>query len=163
MDKIIRSYEKVCQKFDLIGAILLLVICFIVVLNIILRAVFKSPIYGSYEYVCYLSVVVISFALANCAVQGGHTNVTFLLEKFSLKTQRIITIITETVIFVNFLLIMWKLAEYAQKTYLAGDVSSNLRIPLHYVVAVIVAGVLLLTLFILLKIVEAIKNLLRHE
>ena len=24
MDKIIRSYEKVCQKFDLIGAILLL-------------------------------------------------------------------------------------------------------------------------------------------
>ena len=102
MDKIIRSYEKVCQKFDLIGAIILLVICLIVVLNIILRAVFNNPIYGAYEYVCYLSVVVISFALANCAIQGGHTNVTFLLEKFSLRTQRVITIITEAVIFVNF-------------------------------------------------------------
>ncbi|NLL21194.1 MAG: TRAP transporter small permease [Firmicutes bacterium] len=158
MDKIIRSYEKVCQKFDLIGAIILLVICLIVVLNIILRAVFNNPIYGAYEYVCYLSVVVISFALANCAIQGGHTNVTFLLEKFSLKTQRIITIITETVIFVNFLLIMWKLAEYAQKTYLAGDVSSNLRIPLHYVVVVIVAGIFLLALFSLLKIIETIKK-----
>jgi TRAP-type C4-dicarboxylate transport system permease small subunit len=158
MEKIIRPYEKVCQKVDLIGAIILLVICIIVVLNILLRAIFNSPIYGTYEYVCYLSVVVISFALANCAIQGGHTNVTFLLEKFSLKTQRIFSIITGTVIFVNFFLIMLKLIEYAQKTYLAGDVSSNLRIPLHYVVAVIAVGVLLLTLFILLKTIEAIKK-----
>lgn len=45
-----------------------------------------------------------------------------------------------------------------KKTYLAGDVSSNLRIPLHYVVAVIVAGILLLTLFTLLQIIEAIKK-----
>lgn len=158
MDKIYRSYEKVCQKFDLIGSIILLTVCIIVVLNIILRALFKSPIYGSYEYVCYLTVVVISLALANCAFQGGHTNVTFLLEKFSPKVQKFINVIAGSVIFVNFSLILWKLVEYAQKTYLAGDVSSNLRFPLCYIVAVIVLGLFLLTLFVLLKVIMTIKK-----
>lgn len=160
MNKINRSFEKICQKFDLIAAMILLVVCLIVVLNIILRALFKSPIYGSYEYVCYLTVLVISLAIANCAFQGGHTNVTFVLEKFSPLVQRIINVITGTVVFVNLSFILCNLAKYAQKTYAIGEVSSNLRFPLWYIVAVIVLGLFLLTLFILLKIIEAIKNIM---
>ena len=140
------------------AAVILLIVCLIVVLNIILRLLLKSPIYGAYEYVCYLSVLVISFALTDCAIQGGHTNVTFLLEKFSPKTRRIVNAITGTVIFVNFLLILWKLAEYAQKEYLTETVSSNLRIPIFYIVGVIVIGLFLLTLFILLQLIKTIKR-----
>lgn len=152
-------FKKISKTFDLIAAIILLLTCLLVVLNIITRSLFDAPIFGIYEIVCYTSLIMVSLALANCAIQGGHINLTLLLEKLSPKNQRFLEIILSVVILINFVLISWNLVLYMIARYVVGDVSAVLRIPLQYIVVFIVFGFVLLTLTPLVKIIEEIRKL----
>ncbi len=158
MDKFIIIFKKISSKFDFLAAMIILGISILVVANILLRRLLGSPIHGVYEYVCYLTVFAISLALANCALQDGHINITFLLEKFSAKIQKVILIVFGVFVLGTFSLIIWNLADYAREMYLLGYVSSVVRIPLEYIMAIIVAGFLILTISIFIKLVEDVKK-----
>ncbi len=160
MDKDSIFIIKVFKIFKLLAALILFANCVLVVANIITRsALFKSPIFGVYEMVCYLSLISISFALAGCAIEGGHTRLTFLVEKLSEQKHRVIEIIINIVILINFILITWNLIRYMISRYFVGDVSPVMRIPIQYIVAFIVVGFILLTLTPLVKIIEDIRRI----
>ncbi len=160
MDKATTSVIKACKGINMIAAVVLFANCALVVANIITRsALFKFPIFGVYEMVCYLSLVSVSFALANCAIEGGHTNLTFLVDKLSERKRKIVEIAVNLIIVVNFIFITYNLFGYMKSRYLVGDVSAVMRIPLQYVVAFIVVGFVLLTLTPIIKIIEDVKIL----
>lgn len=157
-NKAIKFFKKIFKKIDTLAAIVLFVVCVMVVINIILRRLFGSPIHGVYEFVCYFTVLLVSLALANCAMQDGHTNVTYVLEKFSSKVQKYIKIIVGIPIIITFIFIIWNLAAYAYDMYLLGYVSSVMRFPLQYILGLIVVGFVTLTIAILIRLIEDIKN-----
>lgn len=158
MDNAIKFFKMLAKRLDYIAAIVLFLNCALVVLNVITRsALFEMPIFGVYEIVCYLSLISISFALANCAVEGGHTNLTFILEKLSEKKAKIITIIVNIVILINFILIAWNLILYAISRVQVGDVSPVMRLPIVYLMALICIGFILLTITPLINIIEDLR------
>lgn len=164
MIKAISFYKKLSTKLDLIAAVVLFANCLMVVANVITRsAIIEMPIFGVYEIVCYLSLISISFALAKCAIEGGHTNLTFLLEKMSERKAKIITIIVNIIILINFVLITWNVILYTIGRVAVGDVSPVMRLPIVYVMAIVSIGFVLLTLSPLVNIIEETINLKKQS
>ncbi len=152
--------KKIAKKLDVIAAVVLFLNCLLVVLNVITRSrLFQMPIFGVYEIVCYLSLISISFALAHCAVEGGHTNLTFFLEKLSKTKAKVVTICVNIVLLINFGLITWNIVLYAISRITVGEVSPVLRVPIVYIIAFICIGFILLTITPLLKIIGDISDL----
>jgi hypothetical protein len=56
------------RVLDVILGLLLAGVMLLIVANILLQTLFKSPVLGTYEYVGFLTAALIGLSLANCAV-----------------------------------------------------------------------------------------------
>lgn len=163
MEKISSLLKKTYGKLNFVSAIGLFAIACLVVFNILLRVFFGKPIFGAYEYVTFLTVVVVSMALADCARKEGHISVTYFTDKLPVKPRLIVNIVTGAFTLFTFVLLTWRLILYAYGKYLAGEISGITHIPLQYVVMIIVGGFILLLSFILIQLLENIKTLFKGK
>ena len=111
------------------------------------------PIAGTYELVCFLSAVAVSFAMAHTSVENGHVAVSLVVQLLPKKAQAIIGSITSLFGFILFALLSWQSVLYANDLRSSGEVSLTLQLPFYPFVygisfaAVAVCLVLLTELF----------------
>ena len=72
MNKFEKIVTKTSRLLDDIAGWVIVATMALVVVNIILRAVFKNPVKGVYEYAGYLTALVIGFAIAQCAIEKAY-------------------------------------------------------------------------------------------
>ena len=81
MQKITELIKKASKLMDTIAGWGIVAIMALVVINVLLRVIFNSPILGVYEYVGYTTAGVIAFSIAYCALQNAHIAIEFIFEK----------------------------------------------------------------------------------
>lgn len=139
-------FEGIIKKLALIlnwaAKIAMVGMMLVVTANVVLGYI-GYYIFGTYEIASFLTAFVISFALGYCTLQGGHVNVSFLLERFPEKTQKMVDIITGLLSIVISFLLCWVAASYATEMWGHGEVSGTLRLPLHPIAYGISAGLFL--------------------
>ena len=54
--------------------------------DVVLRY-FRRPIPGTYELVCFLGAVAVSFAMAHTSIEKGHVSVSFIVSLFPSRLQ----------------------------------------------------------------------------
>jgi len=91
---------------SIIGALFLVIIMIIVVLNVVVRF-FGPTIIGTYELVTYMIVVTVAFALVRTTLEGAHITVNIFISRFSEKIQIMVGILTSLVGLSIWLLITW--------------------------------------------------------
>ena len=97
----------------------------------VLLRYFRKPIPGTYELVCFLGTAAVAFAMAHTSVERGHVSVSFVVQLFPLKIQRIIESITTCCGLFLFGLIAWQSVSYANELRLSGEVSMTLELPFY--------------------------------
>ncbi|MDF9407797.1 TRAP transporter small permease [Pelotomaculum isophthalicicum JI] len=130
----------------------------LVVVNILLRVLFKHPILGTYEYVIYTTAVMIGLTLAYCAVQNGHIAVDFVVERLPLKVQAVIDTIMNVLASSFWAACVWQTCKYAQKMTANGTVSPTTQTPIAPFIYLVAIGLLALTLVLLVKTIESLKK-----
>jgi TRAP-type C4-dicarboxylate transport system permease small subunit len=153
-DRAVRLLSKFCDQIAQAGVFVMFLI---VVFNILLRKVWK-PIYGTYDYVCFIAAIMVAFALANCALQKGHIQVEMLVSQFSQRAQGVIGSITDILSLGIFSLITWQCIVLANDMRLAGETSMTALLPFYPYIYAIAFGCGLLCLVIL---VDLIKSLIK--
>jgi len=112
-----------------------------------------KPIPGTYELVCFLGAVAVSFAMAHTSVEKGHVAVSLIVQLLPERVQAIIGSITTSFGFILFALLSWQSVLYANDLRSSGEVSLTLELPFYPFVygisfaAVAVCLVLLVELF----------------
>jgi len=89
------------------------------------------PIAGTYELVCFLGSVAVSFAMAHTSVEKGHVAVSLMVRLLSDRTQGIIASITNLFSIVFFILLSWQSVMYAHSLRSSGEVSLTLQLPFY--------------------------------
>jgi TRAP-type C4-dicarboxylate transport system permease small subunit len=89
------------------------------------------PIAGTYELVCFMGAVAVSFAMAHTSVEKGHVAVSLLVRMFPPRLQAIIRVITGSFSFILFALISWRSVLYALHLRESGEVSLTLQLPFY--------------------------------
>jgi len=98
--------------------------------DVVLRY-FRRPIPGTYELVCFLGAVAVSFAMAHKSIEKGHVSVSFIVTLFPSRLQRVIECITSFFGLFLFVLIAWQSIIYANDLYASHEVSLTLELPFY--------------------------------
>ena len=132
----------------------------LVVGNIMLRIVWR-PIFGTYDFVMFLGSVVVAFALAYCAIQGGHVAVDILVARFSQRTQAIIDSSTSILSIGIFAIIAWQCSVYGTDMWRTGEVSMSVHIPFYPFVYGVGFGCAVLGLVLLADLFKSLAKAVR--
>jgi TRAP-type C4-dicarboxylate transport system permease small subunit len=153
-DRMIRWLSKFCDK---IAQVSLFAMFFLIFINILLRRAGK-PIFGTYDYSCFLLAIMVAFAMAHCAVKEGHTRVDLIVAHLSQRIQGIVGSITGILSLGLFSLITWQCIVLANDIRRTGEVSMTALLPFYPYIYAVAFGCALLTLVIL---VDFIKSLVK--
>jgi TRAP-type C4-dicarboxylate transport system permease small subunit len=118
-----------------------------------------KPIPGTFELVCYLGVVAVSFAMAHTSVEDGHVAVSLLVRLLPKRGQAIVGSITSFFSIFFFAMISWRSVMYANSLKETGEVSLTLQLPFYpfvYGVGFSAAVVCLVILTAFLKNIKAV-------
>lgn len=151
-ERVVLWLSKFCDKIAQAGLFLMLLLASG---NILLRK-FGKPIHGTYDYVCFIAAIIISFSIAHCAVQKGHTQVELLVARFPQRAQGIIDSITGILSLGIFSLITWQSIVLANDMRQAGELSMTSLLPFYPYIYAIAFGCGLLCMVILVDIMKAL-------
>jgi len=89
------------------------------------------PIPGTYELVCFLGAVAVSFAMAHTSVEKGHVAVSLIVQLLPKRAQALIGSITSSFGFIFFALLSWQSVLFANDLRSSGEVSLTLQLPFY--------------------------------
>ncbi|MCL6477469.1 MAG: TRAP transporter small permease [Peptococcaceae bacterium] len=90
INKVINWITRISRILNYVSMVLIFLVALIIFLDILLRAITKQSILGTYEITEMCMVVIIFGSLANTQLLKGHVRVTMLLEKLPLGVQRVL-------------------------------------------------------------------------
>ncbi len=152
------SVVRLSMILDRAAGFCMVAIMVLVLSNVILRSIFNRPILGAYEYVGFLTAVMIGLALAYCAVQKGHIAVDFVMARFSPRIQAAVDIVTCSIALGFWTLSAWHVAKHAYRLSVTGVVASTTQTPYYHFIYLLAFGLLVLGLVLLLELIESIKK-----
>jgi TRAP-type C4-dicarboxylate transport system permease small subunit len=158
LEKIKNAINKTAKMLDYAAGLLIVITMIITVSNIVLRIVFKNPILGTYEYTGFLAALIIGLGISYCAIQNGHIAVDFIIDKFPEKLRKRIDIITKTITAAFLGFFTWRVFVYAGSLMRSNEVSPTTRTPFFYFIYIIGACFLLLSVVMIFKVIDWIKE-----
>jgi len=141
-----------------LSGVALTVLMALVTLNVILRAVFKSPILGTYDLTGLLTAIVIGCGLAYCNIENGHIDISLFVDKAGAKASRWITVTGQIMSFIILSVYTYSLFVLGLRLMKANEVSVTAQIPVFPFVFLLSFCFLIFTLTVFLKIIEQPKK-----
>jgi|WetSurMetagenome_2_1015567.scaffolds.fasta_scaffold312751_2 TRAP-type C4-dicarboxylate transport system permease small subunit len=129
----------------------------LVVMNIILRKAWHS-IYGTYDYVGFITTIMVTFGIGYLAYKKGHIAVDLLVERFPRRVQAIIDGIGSILSFGIFALISWQLIIYGNGVLKSGEHTLTSMTPFYPFVYGISLGMALLCLVLLVDFIKCLTK-----
>ena len=163
MDELEQRIGKVTGFLDRIAGLALLAVMLLIVVNIILRATGLGTILGAYEYVGFISVVVIALSLAHCAYQNGHISVDFIIAKLPDKAKLPIDLIIYLLSVVFLALASYHVYQYGVSMIQNGLVSPTTQTHFYYYVFIAALGLLALCFVFLVRMLKLMQKVKINE
>jgi TRAP-type C4-dicarboxylate transport system permease small subunit len=129
----------------------------LIVMNIILRKAWHS-IYGTYDYVGFITTIMVTFGIGYLALKKGHIAVDLIMERFPKRVQAIIDGFGTILSFGVFALISWQLIIYGNGVLKSGEHTLTSMTPFYPFVYGISLGIALLCLVLLFEFVKCLTK-----
>jgi len=128
--------------------------------DVVLRY-FRRPIPGTYELVCFLGSVAVSFAMARTTLQKGHVAVSLFVRLLTQRVQSVISIITTFFSLTLFTVLSWQALLFANDLRAANEVSLTLELPFYPFVYGMGFAAATVCLVLLVDLVHYVKTVLK--
>ena len=145
LEKWLHSLSRYFDAVSQIGLMAMVLLCCV---NILARAAGR-PLIATFDVLGLISTIVVSFALANCAVKRGNLEIELLVARLPPSAQKIIGIFTNLLNLGLFTIISWRLTAMAVMMHKTNEVSMTVQVPFAPFAFGIAMGFILLTLVIL--------------
>jgi C4-dicarboxylate transporter, DctQ subunit len=156
--------RRLIERCDLvlaaIAGISMLVLTGLTTYEVVQRYFFNAPTSWSLEIIEYLVVVCVYLGMSYSIGKGAHVSVPLLYEKFSVRTQRILDVITSILLLGFWLVFLWQTGETAIDYLMRGVRSETLlAFPLFYPMAIVAIGSLMSSLQAVLIVYDSFLRL----
>jgi TRAP-type C4-dicarboxylate transport system permease small subunit len=128
----------------------------LIVVNILMRTIFKTPVFGAFEYVGLLTALVTGLALAYCGVQNAHIDISLVVERLPARLQTVLSALINIISMCFLAVCAWYVGLYARSMMQSGLVSSTTQVPIYPFVYLIALGLLVYCLVLLVRAIEFI-------
>lgn len=127
---ITKGVHTFVERMYLIAGVAIVAMMLITCLDVLLR-MFRRPIPGTYEVVCYLAALAVSFAMAHTLVNNGHVAVNLVVRLLPKRFRLSIAFVTTSMSAILFSLLSWQSALFALDLRRLHEVSLTLEIPFY--------------------------------
>lgn len=124
------KFTVICRRLCIAAGVALIVMMSLVVCNIISRTVYK-PIFGTYEIVRYLGLMIVIFGMAYTQLERTHISVDLLTSRLHKRVRIALEIINGLVLCSLAALVAYHMFLYALKLMHTQTVTPTLQLPLH--------------------------------
>ena len=160
----IASFEKfvvlMSKLSDRISQVAVMGMMLVSIANILGR-MFWRPIYGTFDYVSFFSVIVVALALAYCAAQKGHISVELFVARLPRRAQGIIGCFANILSLGMFAIVIWQCMAFAERMIRTRQVTMTALLPFYPFIYVIAFGCFLLCLVILVELVKSLDKVVK--
>jgi len=137
MERLVAISKCIDAISDFLGKVamyLAIILLGVVVFEVISRRIFNSPTVWTYEMSTMLFGAFVMFIMPYGMLHGVNVSVDIVTQKFSLKTQRIIDLVTYFILFFPFMLVLLYAGyKFALSSWLVQETSwSTWKPPLYY-------------------------------
>lgn len=129
MGKYEKIVERLASSLNIVGMCFAVAMMLITTLDVALRYVFNAPIQGAFEVGQYLLAGMIWFGMAWLGIVKGHISAELLFDRFSRKTQDVLTVVGHAMEWLFFVLVTWQAAALVVYSAKAGLRTDLLHIP----------------------------------
>jgi len=155
---IVKLIEKISELLNklltFLGGVFLVGMIVLTCANILSRLIWV-PIIGTFEMMGFFGAIVTAFALGYTQIKRGHIAVDVLVNTFSDKVKKTLSIINNTICCLFFLVAAWQISIKANTLMNTGEVTETLQViyyPFTYAVAF---GCLVLSVTLMTEIIRA--------
>ena len=128
----------------------------IIVANVISRRVLGRPVPGTVELVEMSGAILLAMAVAYTAQLKGHIMVSVLVERFSLRIQGMVDIVTSSISLYFTFLLAREIFTFATRMLARGYSTGLLRLPISPSIYIVGIGFAMLTLVLFRDLVKAV-------
>jgi len=154
------KFVKDCTRWmSYIAYIALSLMVLFVVADIIGNKLFKTPVPGGIEFVSLLSVIAISFAIAQTQIEHGHIEVEMLVRSLPRKAQKIIAVCVHLCSIALFIVLSVMSFKYGASLQAGGEVSMTLGLPFYP----FIWGIGVSSIFVILVLIMQLWSVLRKN
>jgi TRAP-type C4-dicarboxylate transport system permease small subunit len=154
--------QKISSVIEWVGLTGFLAVMLITTVDVIGAKVFLSPVFGALDIVVQAQLIAMSFAAAATLIAGRHVAVEFFVPLLPKPLQKVVDVFVNLLGLALFVIIVWRLTEYAYSLQTVNELTPTARIPLYpfaYGAAVASVPVCLVYLYYLLEsIVRLVKR-----
>jgi TRAP-type C4-dicarboxylate transport system permease small subunit len=122
--------QKLSSAIEWIGLIGFLVMMLITTVDVIGTKLFLSPVFGALDIVMQAQLIAMSFVAAAALIVGRHVAVEFFVSLLPKPLQRVVDFFVNLLGLALFVILVWRLTEYAYSMQTVNEVSPTARIPL---------------------------------
>ena len=165
-----RYLRAIFKQSCYIGVAFLLAIAILIGIDVLLRFTINSPINGAYEIAILLLLTMVFLSFAWVQTNKRHMRMTFVSQKFTGRRGEVLKIITDILIVVFFIAMLWQSTfEAIEAVRFHGYERGLIRIPVVLPTSFMVFGSLLIIIAAVFDIVNGVKGLflgrreIRHE
>jgi len=130
----------------------------IVVADICGNKFFKTPVPGGIELVSLLSVIAISFAIAQTQLEHGHIEVEMLVTKFPQKVQKVISVIVYLFCITLFIILAVRSFKYGISLQRSGEVTMTMGLPFYPFVWAMGLSAIVVTLVLIMQLFQKLRE-----
>jgi len=123
--------RKISLGLELIGLAAMIFLVFITTVDVIGAKLFVRPVFGALDVVMLSQLVAISFASAITLIVGRHVEVEFLVMLFPRRIRMVVDLFVKLLCLTLFVILVWRLTEYAHHLQVRHEVTPTARIPLY--------------------------------
>lgn len=157
-----KKFEKFVRNlsgyFEVVGAIGLITMFIVNLVDVIGAKLFKWPLPGALEIISFSLLVTIAPAIAHGLFLGVHLRIDFIIQKFPRGLRGILDGLVSLLCMVLFILIFWKGMEYGYSLQKSGEMGSSSHIPFFpfaYILAISCIPAILYFIFDAVRSVKA--------
>ena len=143
---------------NIIAAGFLFILMLFTCSDVLLRYLFNKPILGSIEITEFIMAIIVSFSLANCALQKGHVRVDLLGSRLSERAQIVMNSLAYFAFLGLFALITWRIVPRAMEMMEFNQVGLISRIPVPPFVLLVAVGTAVLCIVQLKNLLDVIRK-----
>ena len=161
LDKLEKFARSLSNYLNWVAGIGLVGMLALIVADIIGAKIFKWPIPGGIEVVGFLGVVVIAFAIAQTQILRGHIEVEFLVLRFPVKVQKLISSIVSFLSLALFAILAWRSFDFGRTLQVTNEVSMTQEIPFYPFVYGIAFCCISICLVLLVECLRSVAGLVK--
>jgi len=123
--------HNISSAIEWVGLIGFLIMMLITTVDVIGAKLFLHPVFGALDIVMQVQLIAMSFAVATTLIAGRHVAVEFFIPLLPKPLQRVVDVFVNLLGFALFLILVWRLTEYAYSLQIQNELTPTARIPLY--------------------------------